>query len=175
MAAAAALCGAPSGLGRQFAAGGRAGAAAAPARRPACRPAARRVAAALDGAACFAIAQQSVIFAGVAGAEAAITGLHTPASMPGRPQVAATLAGAGGSVASAALVAQGGAAAPAGCALGLAAAAFLLFTYVTRARAVPFDQNDFPGQKVWPATMALLAFFALSADFQGLRAALGML
>ena len=38
--------------------------------------------------------------------------------MPGRPTVAATLAGAGGSVASAVLVAQGGAVAPVGCAAG---------------------------------------------------------
>ncbi len=36
----------------------------------------------------------------------------------------------------------------------------------------PYDPNEWPGAKAWPATMGLISFFSLSVFFQALVAAL---
>lgn len=55
--------------------------------------------AALDASAALAVSQQVAAYAAVVGAEAAYTGLNTPATTPGRPAVPTTLIVAGGTTA----------------------------------------------------------------------------
>ena len=69
----------------------------------------------------------------------------------------------------AALTQQGADISTAGCTVAFAAAAFALYTYALRVRDTPYDPEEWPGKKATPAVMALLAFFALQAAFQGLR------
>jgi hypothetical protein len=40
-----------------------------------------------------------------------------------------------------------------------------------RTQQTPYNPNDWPGAKAWPAVMALISFFMLSGFFQALTAA----
>lgn len=62
-----------------------------------------------------------------------------------------------------------------GCTVGLAASTFMLIVYAFRIKDTPFNPEEWPGAKATPAVMALLAFFAWQANFQGLRNVLGQL
>lgn len=133
------------------------------------------VRAALDSSAAYAVTQQCIAFAAVVGAEAAYTGLNTPEAVPGRPTVASTLAGVGGTVVSALLISQSDSVGTAGCAIGLIAASYLMYTYIQRTINTPYDPNDWPGARSWPAMMILISFFAFMANFQGLKDGLGLI
>jgi hypothetical protein len=125
--------------------------------------------AALDSSSTYAIAQQAVAFAAVAGAEAAYTGLNGREGTPGLPQKTPTLIGCGGSVASAILVSVSPAVAIAGCLAGLGSSGYMLYTYVQRFKDTPMRPEDWPGAKSWPAVMCLITFFIFMAYFQGVR------
>lgn len=73
------------------------------------------------------------------------------------------------------LLNQAGSVGTVGCGIGFVATAYLLYVYSIRVRDTPYNPNDWPGAKAWPAVMGLLAFFALAANFQGLRDGLGLL
>jgi hypothetical protein len=60
----------------------------------------------------------------------------------------------------------------AGCAVGALAGAAMLSIMIQRALQTPFNPNDFPGAKAWPATMGLISFFSLAVFWQALVAAL---
>lgn len=66
------------------------------------------------------------------------------------------------------LVKQGESIGTVGCALGAAVSAYMLYYYAQRVRYTPYDPKDWPGEKAWPAVMALISFFELAATFQGL-------
>lgn len=95
--------------------------------------------------------------------------------MPGRPGVPQTLVGVGGTIASAVLVSQGDFLGTIGCGCGFATSIFLLTYFANRIKETPFNPEDFPGARAWPATMALLSVFSLFAGFQGLMDGLGLL
>jgi len=75
----------------------------------------------------------------------------------------------------AAILSQAGSVGTAGCAIGCAASAFMLYVYGLRVRDTPYDPNDWPGAKAWPAAMVLISFFALAANTQGLLDGFGAL
>lgn len=109
------------------------------------------------------------------GAEAALTGISTAKDVPGRPQIPQTLIGVGGGLLSAALANQGEFVGTIGCGCGFATSIFMLAYFADRIKTTPFNPEDFPGAKAWPATMALLSVFSLFAGFQGLMDGLGLL
>ena len=72
----------------------------------------------------------------------------------------------------AAAASQDGFVCTAGCAVGALAGAAMLSVMIQRALKTPFNPNDFPGAKAWPATMGLISFFSLAVFWQALVAAL---
>ncbi|KAL4444249.1 hypothetical protein ABPG75_011986 [Micractinium tetrahymenae] len=108
----------------------------------------------------------------VLGGEATFTGLTTDASTPGRPTVQRTLLGVAGTLGAVAMVRQDGFLGSAGCAVGALVGAAMLTTMIQRTQQTPYNPNDWPGAKAWPATMGLISFFSLSVFFQALVAAL---
>ncbi|PRW51126.1 PTS system fructose-specific EIIABC [Chlorella sorokiniana] len=132
----------------------------------------QHVAASLDSATVTAVTQQAVAFVAVLGGEAAFTGLTTDASTPGRPTVPATMGGVLGTLLAAVLVQQEGAVGTAGCVVGALAGAAMLSVMIQRVQKTPYNPEDWPGAKAWPATMGLISFFSLNVFFQALRMAL---
>ena len=53
------------------------------------------------------------------------------------------------------------------CLLGLSVSIYMFYQYIIRIKDTPYDPNDWPGAKAWPATMALISFFILAAFAQG--------
>lgn len=50
-----------------------------------------------------------------------------------------------------------------------------MVTLLQRFKDTPFDPNDWPGAKAWPAVMMLITFFELAATQEGLFDAFGLL
>jgi hypothetical protein len=73
------------------------------------------------------------------------------------------------------LVGQGDSSGTIGCAIGFGVAAFNMVTLVQRFKDTPFNPNDWPGAKAWPAVMMLITFFELAATQEGLFDAFGLL
>ena len=66
------------------------------------------------------------------------------------------------------LIRQGEGADQAGLVVGTLATASLCAYSLKRAIDTPFDAEDWPGKKAWPALTVLLSFFATSIFLQGL-------
>lgn len=73
------------------------------------------------------------------------------------------------------LISQGDRVGTIGCAVSLLTAAFMMTYYVGRVKDTPYDPNDWPGAKAWPAVMILISFFEFAASFQGALDGLSML
>eukprot|EP00877_Chromochloris_zofingiensis_P001398 jgi/Chrzof1/11259/Cz05g29220.t1 len=131
------------------------------------------VTAALNPEVVGAVTQQATAFAVVLLAEGAYARSYLPESDKGRPQIPALAAGAGATLAAAALVSAGvdssilGAV---GLVAGLVAASAMLFYNVRRFLDLEYEDADWPGPKAWPGGMALISFFAVSIFFQALLA-----
>ena len=59
-----------------------------------------------------------------------------------------------------------------GCSVGAATAAAVLANMALRVGATPYDPNDWPGAKAWPAVLGLITFFELAVFLQALTVAL---
>lgn len=70
---------------------------------------------------------------------------------------------------------QGDGAGTAGCIASFLAAGIMMAAYVQRVKDTPFNPNDWPGAKSWPAVMCLITFFELAVSAQGLLDAIGVL
>ncbi|PNH07621.1 hypothetical protein TSOC_005919 [Tetrabaena socialis] len=121
----------------------------------------------------FAVLQQAVAFAVVLGAEAAYTRTQLPEGAPGRPEVTPVAAGVATTALASALVALNNdfLYTPA-FVVGLLSAGAMLAYNVKRTIDTKQDGLDWPGNKSWPAVMALISFFALNVFIQGLRSEL---
>ncbi|KAI8468262.1 MAG: hypothetical protein J3K34DRAFT_427667 [Monoraphidium minutum] len=117
-----------------------------------------------------AVTQQAIAYAVVLGAEGAFSYTQTPAGDRGRPQIPLVGAGVAGTAAAIALVKLSGdsPASVAGLAVGLLTSGAMMAVAVKRALDLEYDDGDWPGPKAWPAGMALISFFALSAFWQAL-------
>ena len=73
------------------------------------------------------------------------------------------------------MISQGETTGTMGCAVSLLTAGFMMTSYIQRVRDTPFDPNDWPGAKAWPAVMILISFFEFAASFQGALDGLGQL
>ncbi|KAI3426982.1 hypothetical protein D9Q98_006926 [Chlorella vulgaris] len=127
--------------------------------------------AALDSMTVTAVSQQAIAFVAVLGGEAAYTGLSTDSSRPGRPTVPGTLLGVAGTLGATGLLQQEGLVGTVGCVVGVLSSAAMMTIMIQRTQQTPYNPNDWPGAKAWPAVMALISFFMLSGFFQALTAA----
>lgn len=106
--------------------------------------------------------------AAVVGAEAAYTGINARPGTPGVPAMVPTLIGTVGSVASALLIRVNPDVAFAGCLTGLGCSGYMMYTYINRIQETPYNPEDWPGAKSWPAMMTLITFFIFMAYVQGI-------
>eukprot|EP00195_Chlamydomonas_chlamydogama_P010571 CAMPEP_0202900468 /NCGR_PEP_ID=MMETSP1392-20130828/11803_1 /ASSEMBLY_ACC=CAM_ASM_000868 /TAXON_ID=225041 /ORGANISM="Chlamydomonas chlamydogama, Strain SAG 11-48b" /LENGTH=167 /DNA_ID=CAMNT_0049586861 /DNA_START=23 /DNA_END=526 /DNA_ORIENTATION=+ len=123
----------------------------------------------------YAVTQQAIAFAMVLGAEAFYTRTQLPENNKGRPEIVPVAAGAGSTLVSTLLVNVGsGPLLSLGLISGLMSAGAMMAYNVKRTIDTTDDDlvPDWPGPKAWPATMALISFFALNVFLQGLRAEL---
>jgi hypothetical protein len=106
--------------------------------------------------------------AAVAGAEAAYTGTNSKPGTPGLPAMVPTLIGTIGSVASALLIRSNPDVALVGCIAGIGSSGYMMYTYINRIKDTPYNPEDWPGAKSWPAVMTLITFFIFMAYVQGI-------
>ncbi|KIY97390.1 hypothetical protein MNEG_10573 [Monoraphidium neglectum] len=122
----------------------------------------------LEPSVAAAVTQQAIAYAVTLGAEGAFSYTSVPAGDKGRPQIPLIGAGVAGTAVAVALVKGGGDGplASAGLILGFAVAGAMLAASAKRAVDLEYTDGDWPGPKVWPATMGLISFFALSVFWQ---------
>jgi hypothetical protein len=71
----------------------------------------------------------------------------------------------------AALVGNGGGLIPSiGLVVGLVAAGYSMYANIQRARALQYDDGDFPGPRAWPSGMGIISFFAVCVFLQAIVA-----
>ncbi|GLC42895.1 hypothetical protein PLESTB_001435500 [Pleodorina starrii] len=139
---------------------------------PAARPVIRTQAY-VEASTSYAVLQQAVAYAVVLGAEGVYTRSQLPEGTPGRPEVLPVAGGVGATLAVSALVAANNDLlfTPAFI-VGLISSGAMLAYTVKRTIDTKQDDSDWPGPKAWPATMALISFFALNVFIQAIRAEL---
>jgi len=133
----------------------------------------RHVVAALDSEVLLAVTQQGLLFVLAAGAETAFTRTELKDGTPGRPAIVPVAALCAAVVAGIVIAQQGGGAAPVGLTAGTLACAGICTYSLKRAIDAPFDPEDWPGKKAWPALTVLLSFFGTWIFAQGLAQSLG--
>ncbi|EFJ47828.1 hypothetical protein VOLCADRAFT_104915 [Volvox carteri f. nagariensis] len=118
----------------------------------------------------YAVLQQAIAYAVVLGAEGVYTRTQLPEGAPGRPEVVPVAGGVATTLLASGLVAANNDLlfTPAFI-VGLVSSGAMLSYAVKRTIDTKQDDTDWPGPKVWPATMALISFFALNVFIQAIR------
>ncbi|CAL5228429.1 g11563 [Coccomyxa viridis] len=130
------------------------------------QPGSIRIQASLDQSAFLSVFQQGVAFVIVNLGEGIYTRSQLEAASKGRPSIGILLLSNVALVAGLYLLAMGQT--KAGLAVGTTTSAALLLLDIKRAYDVEDDPKEWPGPKAWPATLALISFFAVNVFGQAL-------